>query len=107
MCTDVICIGSRVLCESAPRRAVCLVLERSRACWIAGHARFPPRRSSALKNTLPRIVVASAVLVAIAALTTSTGKASNGVVRRGGPRHWSHGRLVASDYGPDQAHQII
>jgi hypothetical protein len=60
-----------------------------------------------LKTSFPRIVAASAVLVAIAALTSSTGKASNGVVRRGGPRDWSHGRLVASDYGSDQGQKIM
>ena len=41
-----------------------------------------------------------------AVLATSSGHAQSETLRRGGPRDWSHGRLIATDLRPDQGGKI-
>ena len=62
---------------------------------------------AALSKRIPsKIVIASAALVAIAAVTSSHPTAQRDAIRRGGPRDWSHGRVIASDFGPDGGRNI-
>ena len=44
---------------------------------------------------------------AIAGIATQAGEAQGTSRRRGGPRDWSHGRLVATRFGPDQDAAIM
>jgi hypothetical protein len=59
-----------------------------------------------LTNSLLKITLAGVGLGTAAALATSSGHAQSETLRRGGPRDWSHGRVIATDFGPDQGKKI-
>ncbi|MGH8265606.1 MAG: hypothetical protein ACRET4_19180, partial [Steroidobacteraceae bacterium] len=58
------------------------------------------------KKRLSQIIIAGIALVAAAGITSSHPTAQKDTVRRGGPRDWSHGRVIASDFGPDGGQKI-
>ena len=59
-----------------------------------------------MKKSLLKITIAAGALVTASAIAMSSGHAQSQTLRRGGPRDWSHGRLIATDFGPDQGKKI-
>jgi len=59
-----------------------------------------------VRNPLARFVAACGVVAFVCATTTLSGGAASQLYRRGGPRDWSHGRLIASRFGPDLDQKI-
>jgi hypothetical protein len=50
---------------------------------------------------LIRFVAVGALTGLVCTVTSLTGGATSQTYRRGGPRDWSHGRLIATRFGPD------
>lgn len=53
-----------------------------------------------------RAALTGIVAVIVAATSTSHGAAQGRRSQLGGPRDWSHGRVIASDFGPDMGRKI-
>jgi len=53
------------------------------------------------RSSLLRLAAAGIVAAMVSAFGGVTGGAAGQAYRRGGPRDWSHGRLVATRFGPD------
>ena len=60
------------------------------------------------RQTLAHVTMFAIVFGAIASATgpLAQAQAQSDSTRRGGPRDWSHGRVVASDFGPDLGQRI-
>ena len=54
-----------------------------------------------MKTLFARLTVAALGVTAVAVMTTSTGRAQGDGFPRGGPRDWSHTRLIGSSFGRD------
>lgn len=59
-----------------------------------------------MKRLLAKTLIITLAVAGVAALTDLRGEAQNKNVRRGGPRDWSHNRLIASRFGPDNDRNI-
>ncbi len=57
-------------------------------------------------ETLARVTLFAIVIGATAYATGPQAQAQSDSTRRGGPRDWSHGRIIASDLGPDLGQNI-
>ena len=55
-----------------------------------------------MKTAGPRISAMVLALTVAVAITTVPGQAQRNGDRQSGPRDWSHGRVVATRFGPDQ-----
>jgi hypothetical protein len=54
-----------------------------------------------LNKTVVNASMAVLVIAGVAAATMTRGEAQSRKFRRGGPHDWSHGRLIATRFGPD------